>query len=185
MPAKRKAAAAPKSTGGVQKRVHVERNHPLEALARQEVKVSDLKPGDLYSWREVGVVQSVGFAGVEVETESGHIRVSPDLWKYAAAKVPSQTSHVEPCSRTACVLTMHAWKDLMWVKFRKKPKKGQTEGDVREMWCLMKGTPDTLEGRTKVVEVVNDNGKPKTQERLIDNRTVMELKCDGVHYLVK
>lgn len=178
---KRKVA----STGGVKKKVHVERNFALEAVAPQSVDVRKLKPGMLFSCREFGVIKKIVFGHIEVETGGGYVRIAPDLWKQPSYKVPVQTSHTEPCSRTSLVLTMQAWKELLWVKFRKKPKKGQTEGDVRELYGYMKGTPDTIFGHSKVVEVVVKDGKPVEQERLVNHETVMELKCDGVHYIVK
>jgi hypothetical protein len=74
--------------------------------------------------------------------------------------------------------------EQLWPEIRKKPKKGQAVGDVRELVGLLTGLPDSIEGRTNVMEWTNQQGKPHAQMRQVDNRTIMELKCNGIHYTV-
>jgi hypothetical protein len=83
---------------------------------------------------------------------------------------------------------------IFWVRFRKaltkkQRKAGQELGDERDMYAKLHGEQTLLrKGFTSVREVQRDSGTGKpvmgtTQKRSINNRTLRELKFDGVHWI--
>ena len=138
----------------------------------------------------IGKDQRTGQPCIDMITDNkkdGFVRVMTSVFgtTYKSPDVYKETAY---CSRTNIVhiLRTRVHSHLFWVKFIKQTKKGETEGEERSMYARLVDGVDDCFGRSVVLEQLVDDPKKTTyQRRLVDHRTLQELKFDGIHYIVK
>lgn len=146
-----------------------------------------LKVGDRISNVETGRIITIGDDYVDVVTD-GWVRITKAVLR-STFRSPDQCVEDVFCSRTAImqVLRGQVGSHLFKVRFQKKPKKGQAEGDWREMYCVMaKDGINNDFGYSIVWEQVVDDPKTTTyQRRQVNHNTMSDLWFNGKHYIVK
>lgn len=156
------------------------------ACTQNQLDVSLLKVGDRISNVETGRILAVGEDHVDVVTDCW-VRITKDVLR-ATFRSPDQCNRDVYCNRTQVmkVLRTQIGSHLFKVRFIKQPKKGQTVGDPREMYCVLaKDGINNDFGRSDVWEQdVSDLKTTKYQRRQVDHRTMTDLWFDGAHYIV-
>ena len=185
------AAKKPRGRGSTLTASEMREQMPGHVTLPEDLKVGmRLSNVESMRVRAIGVDQRTGQPCVDVVTDNktdGYVRVMMSVLG-TTYKSPDVCKEVVHCCKTNIIhiLRRRARSHLFWIKFTKKPKKGEVVGEAREMYArLVDGTDDCF-GYTMVSEQMVDDPKHTTyQQRQIDNRTVKELKFDGIHYIVK
>ena len=166
-------------------------NLELAAQQNQDTNESSIKVGTRFSNVESGVVTNIshknGKKWFHVQTESGALMLSGGAIVMDTFKFASESTQTVYCSRSTIVDVMNlVGSHLVYVKFLK------LNGSEREMYCKILPSMGNRFGRTDVMEQIisepvktGDKHCVKYQKRQVDRRTLLELRYNGVYYIVK
>lgn len=162
---------------------------PSERMTRaQTIKASELEIGMRFSNVETGVVTGVDniVKHVSIATDGGTMVVDSNIIEMQTYKIVDVVHDVIYTSKTTLIDILRVvGSHLVYVKFLK------LNGDEREMYCKLLQRVDNYFGRSDVMEQVlekdsnNKITKISYQKRQVDHRSLMELKFNGCHFIVK